>query len=229
MIIDISPRKVLLILLTMIGILLCANILGIVSTHVFGHGRVFGLIDLFDFNTETNIPTMYSSLQLILASLLLFFIGAKLRSNDEKFVSWLFLALIFLYLAVDETAQIHERIATLIHSAYEPTGLLYFAWVIPYGLALLAFVIAFSGFLFRLPRKVTHRFIASGTVYITGAIGFEMLGGRHFESNGPNNVIFAVYYTCEELLEMLGIALFIYALLAYAADRFQYLKLVIKD
>ena len=48
-----------------------------------------------------------------------------------------------------------------------------------------------------------------------------MLGARHFESNGTENVVYAMLYTCEQLLEMLGVALFIHALVAYVSNEFQ--------
>ncbi len=226
--IEMSPRKILVMLLSMIGFLLFANIMGLVSTYGFDHDTVYGLIELMDFNSEENLPTLFSSLQLIVVSSLLSIIGSKHKSNGEIYFPWFVLSVIFLYLAVDETAQIHERLYGPVQSAFELTGLLYFAWVVPYGVGVLVFVIAFSRFLFRLPKETARRFIASGAIYITGAIGFEMLGGRHFETYGAENVVFSMLYTCEELLEMLGIALFIYTLLTYVSNEFQYLKATVR-
>ena len=222
--IEISPRKVLVILLSMIGFLLFANVAGIVSKYGFGHDSVYGLVNLFDFDQEMNLPTLYSSIQLIVACLLLSIIGAKHRLNGENYVLWIALAVIFLFLAVDETALIHEVIGVRISKAFEPTGLFYYAWVIPYGIAVLVFVITFSKFLFALPKETKWRFIASGAIYVTGAIGFEMLSGISDQSYGVNSVFYSMFYTCEELLEMVGIALFIYALLAYISNEFQYLR-----
>ena len=224
-----SPRKILVMLLSIIGFLLFANIMGIVSTYAFDHGKVYGLIDLFDFDNERNIPTLYSSLQLIAVSLLLSIIGVKHISNSAIYVPWLALAVIFLFLAVDETAMIHERFSLPVGTTLEPTGLLYFSWVVPYGLAVLVCLIAFSRFLLRLPKEAMRRFMASGAIYVTGAIGFEMLSARHKESYGSKNVVFAMFYTCEELLEMLGVAFFVYALLAYISSEFQYLRTTIRD
>jgi hypothetical protein len=208
----------------MIGFLLFANVAGIVSKYGFGHDSVYGLVNLFDFDKEMNLPTLYSSIQLIVACLLLSIIGAKHRLNGENYVLWIALAVIFLFLAVDETALIHEVIGVRISKAFEPTGLFYYAWVIPYGIAVLVFVITFSKFLFALPKETKWRFIASGAIYVTGAIGFEMLSGISDQSYGVNSVFYSMFYTCEELLEMVGIALFIYALLAYISNEFQYLR-----
>ena len=168
-------------------------------------------------------------MQLIVASLLLLIIGAKHRSNGTNYVPWLALAVIFLFLAVDETAKIHERFLIPVRTAFDLTGLLYDAWVVPYGIAVVVFVIAFSRFLFRLPKETTRWFIASGAIYVTGALGFEMLGAKYVESYGEENIVYAMIYTCEELLEMFGIALFVYALLAYISSEFQYLRGTIRD
>ena len=129
--IEMSPRKILVILVSIIGFLLFANLMGLVSRYVFDYDKVNGLIGLFDFDKEGNLPTLYSSLQLIVVSLLLWIVGAKHKSNDEVCIPWFALAVIFLFLAVDETAQIHERIGRLVQTEFEPTGLLSFACVIP--------------------------------------------------------------------------------------------------
>jgi len=227
--IEISPRKSFVVLLSIIGFLLFANIMGLVSTYAFDHDSVFGLVELFDFREEKNIPTLYSSLQLITASSLLAIIAYKHRSIGEKYFPWFVLSMIFLYLAVDETAQIHEQLYAPMHAAFDLTGLLYFAWFIPYGIAVLIFVLAYSRFLFRLPRRIAWLFIASGAVYVTGAIGLEMLGGRHYELHGRHNVVYSIISTCEELLEQLGIALFIYVLLTYISNQFQFLRVTVRD
>ena len=227
--IEISPCNTLVVLLLMIGFLLIANIMGIVSKYVFDHDIVFGLVNLFDLNEELNLPTFYSALQLIIGSALLALIGAKHRANGANYIPWLALAVIFLILAVDEKVRIHERFTPLFRTAFDLKGLQYVAWVIPYGFAVLVFVVAFSRFLFRLPRETTRRFIASGAIYVTGAIGVEYMGARHAASYGPNNIVFSMFYTCEELLELLGVAFFIYALLAYISKEFQYLRFTIRD
>jgi hypothetical protein len=227
--IDISPRKVLIIMLSLIGLLLLANILGLVSTYVFHHPYLYGIVDLFDFDGEKNLPTLYSTLQLIVAGVLLAVIGSCHKSSGENYARWYVLALIFLFLGFDEFAQIHERFVVSVRDMFQLTGVFYFAWVVPYGIGALVVVIAFSGFLLRLPRKTARWFIVSGAIYVSGAIGFEMLGARHYEAYGLKDLAYSILYTFEESLEMLGITLFIYALLAYVADEFQYLKANIRD
>lgn len=62
------------------------------------------------------------------------------------------------------------------------------------------------------------RFGLAGTIYILGAVGFEMIGGVVIHYFKANSQPFFWAYTIEESLEMLGIILFIYALLNYLFD-----------
>ena len=227
--IDISPRKVLITMLSVIGLLLFANILGLMSKWVFHNPYLYGLIDLIDFDSEKNLPTLYSSLQLIIASSLLAIIASQHKSSGENYLLWFVLAAIFLYLGIDEFVQIHERFVVSVREDFQLTGLFHFAWVVPYGIGVLALVIIYSRFLLRLPRKTARWFVASGAIFVSGAIGFEMLSARHFVAYGLDNATYSIIYTCEEALEMLGIAMFIYALLVYVSNEFQYLRADIRD
>ncbi len=53
---------------------------------------------------------------------------------------------------------------------------------------------------------------------MTGVIGVEMLGAREADLHGTDTVLYCVLYTIEELLEMLGIVVFIHALLSHIVD-----------
>lgn len=55
-------------------------------------------------------------------------------------------------------------------------------------------------------------------LYVGSAIGIEILGGQQNERYGTYNLVCAFYYTIEELLEMIGTAIFIYALLLYIKE-----------
>ena len=55
-----DPKNILKINVLLILFLLSANVLGLISKFYFDHGSVYGLIGLFDFNNEMNIPTFYS-------------------------------------------------------------------------------------------------------------------------------------------------------------------------
>ena len=62
-----------------------------------------------------------------------------------------------------------------------------------------------------------------------GALGFELLGGRHNDLYGSNNLTYSILYTCEEFLEMLGIVIFIYALFVYLAKQYKPLTVSLNE
>ena len=225
--ISLSPKEIFKINLALIFLLMSAHILGIVSKLYFGHDYVYGLIGLFDFGAEKNIPTFYSSIALLVASILLLLISTANKKVKSSYIQWAGLSLIFLFLSVDEISSIHERLTSPTRDVLNTSGLLYFAWVIPYGTALGVFIIVYSKFLLKLPKNIMILFLISGSIFVTGAIGFEMLGGRHAELYGTNSIIYAFYYSAEEALEMIGIAIFIYSLLTYITDEFEFLKITI--
>ena len=210
-------------------LLLLANVAGIFSEFYLNHGRIYGLIPLFNFDQEKNIPTLYSSFAIIICSILLLIISLEHKRKGESWLPWMGLAAIFLFLSIDEVASIHERFEGPVRQSLDSPGLLYVAWVIPYAIALLVLVISYSKFLLELPRRTAMLFIAGGLLFISGAIGFEFVSGRHTVLYGNDDILYAFYYTCEELLEMLGVAVFIYALISYIADKSSHLTITIRE
>ncbi|MGB3468287.1 MAG: hypothetical protein WBA74_23580 [Cyclobacteriaceae bacterium] len=208
----------------MILVLLGLNVLGILFQYYFE----IGSIELIDFNKEHNLPTFYSSLALLIASILLFAVAMMKRARKTSYILWLGLCSIFLFLSFDEIMTIHERLVLPTRKYLGATGFLYYTWVIPYGVILTVFLVTYTKFLIGLPRKTIKLFILSGSIFVIGAIGIEMIGGRHEDLYGIENAQYAIYYTIEEFLEMGGIALFIYAILSYMVDEFGFVKVELK-
>ena len=129
-------------------------------------------------------------------------------------------SVIFLFMSVDEMLELHERLIEPLRGALETSGAFYYAWVIPYGMAVGVIGAIYLKFLLHLPRRTAIGFIVSGAVFVTGAIGFEMLSGVIFEQNGSKDAYYVFVQTIEEMLEMVGIAMFIYAITDYIAGEF---------
>ena len=195
--------------------LLLFNMAVIIIRLYFGHDNLYGLTSFFDFNSENNLPTYFSSLMLFLSSCLLSVIAVTHKSNHASYRLWFVLAFIFLFLSLDEMASIHEMLSIPMRDMLHASGLLYYAWVVPYGVALVIFVISYIKLLKNLPRNIMYLFLISGTLFVLGAIGFELIGGWYYELHGKSDLNYAILYTCEESLEMLGVILFIYTLLLY--------------
>ena len=224
------PGKVLRCLLAVILLLLLANCLGIAWFIIYPpEVRMPLLVNLFNFNLEANVPTLFSACQLVLAAALLLSVGVVLRNNHRPFTAWMVLSVLMLFLAIDEASSIHEQLTVVTREALGTSGYLFFAWVIPYGVATLLLILLFAKFLFDLPVRTRRLFVLAGAIYVTGALGFEMLGGRYVTSPGATEVVYSVIYTMEELFEMTGIALFIYAILHYMTAEFSRLAYVISE
>jgi hypothetical protein len=74
-------------------------------------------------------------------------------------------------------------------------------------------------FLAALPAPTRGLFIVAGAVYVGGAVGMELVEGYVVEDyHGTENLAFIVASTVEEGLEMVGIVIFIRALMGYLGD-----------
>jgi hypothetical protein len=182
-------------------------------------------IKLFDFNLEANLPTYFSSLILLLNGVLLALIGCRYRAIGMKFWHWYGMAIIFIFLSLDEMIQIHEQLRGPMEALFNTSGILYFAWFIPYILATIIVAVAYFKFLMRLPKPILKLFILAAVLFISGAVVMEALSGMHAEVHGENNIEYALIYTVEELLEMSGSVVFLYALITYIITSFKSFEL----
>ncbi len=227
--IKIKPKKTSVLFLA--AVLLLTIIHSIVLAFFFQADDP-GLIDFvrwFDLDIERNIPSLYSSAAILVCSFLFFLIACleKATSSHDK-LNWIGLALVFLFLSVDEASELHEAIGHITENYIHATGLLYFPWIVPYSVMTLAFTLLYLKFIMRLPGKTAELFFLSGCMYLTGAIVFDMLGGREAEVHGFDSFTYCILYTAEEFLEMTAIVLLIYALLAYIERQYGYICITLQ-
>ena len=107
-------------------------------------------------------------------------------------------------------------------------GPLHFPWVVPYGIATLVLALAYAKFVWELPKDTRARFVTAGVTFLTDALGIEMLGAREADLHDTTTVTYCLLYSLEEVLEMLGIILFIYALLSHLAQETGRLSVVLE-
>ena len=202
------------------------------TKYLLGHDRVYGLVSLFYVDAEQNIPTLFSVLLLFCAALLLTVITVlKKKQKDPDVSRWAILAFGFLLMAVDEALSIHEKLVTPVRELLGdgPLGIFYFAWVIPGIAVVLVLTLFLLRFLLRLPAKTRFTFIVAGTLFIGGALGLELVGGRYAELHGQENMTYSMIVTVEESLEMAGVIVFIYALVKYIADHYEEVRFRFDD
>ncbi|WP_407556711.1 hypothetical protein [Winogradskyella sp. 4-2091] len=179
------------------------------------------LVKLFSVNLEANLPTYFSALVLLGDAILLAFIAYGCKALGEKFWHWLGLSAIFVFISLDEMIQIHEQFRAPMEALFNTSGLLYFAWFIPYVAVVIILGIAYFKFMMRLPKRILKLFILAGVLFVSGAVGMEMLGGMHAEVHGEETITYALMFTFEEFLEMSGAAVFFYALISYIEMKFK--------
>ncbi len=173
-------------------------------------------ISILEVDKENSVPTWFSSSVLLLCSVLLATIASVAKRARERYVlHWATLSIIFVVLSMDEVVSGHEMSIEPLRSLLDTGGLLYFAWIIPGGAFVVVFVLAYLRFLFSLPAETRRQFVVAGALYVLGALGLEILGGLQSDLYGESNLTYAAITTVEELLEMIGSALFLYALMRY--------------
>jgi len=172
-------------------------------------------LKVLNVDAEASIPTWYAQSLLLVAAALVFVI-AKTATKDKRY--WYVLAGIMLFISIDEGASIHELlIAPMRELLTISSGPLYYAWVIVYGLIFGCVGLFFVRFFVRLPRRTRLLFAAALAIFLTGALAMEMVGGLVISQPNAPWQLYAVIVGVEELLEMFGVALFVYALLDYIA------------
>ena len=214
--VSVRPAKILRILLSVVGALLVLSLFGQFSRFVLDHGRLLGFVEEFNVDLENNIPTYFSALLLMAAALLSGLVAWTRRCLGRPFGRyWVGLAVGFAYISVDEMAELHERTISPLRDGLGADGLLYYSWVVPAAGILLLLGLVYMRFFWHLPRRWKGWFGAAGATYVGGALGVEMLGGLYASQYGVATFAYALITTVEEGLEMIGIALFLYAILAF--------------
>ena len=214
----VAPVRVTRWLAGTVAVLTIASLAAQLLRQVGGRGELFGLRPVIDVGSDISIPTWYSSLALLLCAALLAVIAVTERSARGRYAShWKGLALIFLFLSVDETAGIHERAGYTVTRVFATTGVLYYGWVVLGIVGVAAVGATYVRFVLHLPPRTRRMFLGAAAMFVAGSLGVEMLNSRHDYLYGVENLSATLLVAVEELLEMAGVVLFAHALLDYMA------------
>jgi hypothetical protein len=184
-----------------------------------------------DLERERNFAVWYSSTVLVLTSLAA---GAVSRlasgSGRDKWLRylWIFAALVFLWLAMDETVGVHERLGTrftrefgtvpgLTTGATDPV----FAWLLvflPFAILFVASILLVVRWCFRLSAR-SGQLVLVGTICWVGVLCAEFVEAQLDRWSVEKGLLGSI----EECLEITGTTLFLIAFieLLRAADRGQ--------
>ena len=155
---------------------------------------------------------------LFFCSLLLRQISVLCKKVERK--NWILLSRVFLFLSFDEVFQIHELFVVSDLRQYVHPSLASI-WVIPYGILFVLFSCRFVPFFLGLRSPISVFSFVSGGIYVTGAIIVEALNSWLVRTGQISRSGF--YYEAisgfEELFEMLGVIIFLYAIMLELQSR----------
>lgn len=187
-----------------------------------GLEEVYGFVRLFDLAAEANLPSFFSSAQIVVCAVLAAVIGAARRGVKDPYAPhWLFLAVILLAMGVDEAAEIHELTIRPMRELFPSatTGLLFWGWVMPAGALVVIVGVSYLRFVFSyLPAPMRNACLIGAALFVGGAIGVEMPEARHFQQHGDHNLSYAMFVLVEESMEMFGMLVFMRGLLHHLAN-----------
>ena len=163
---------------------------------------------LLDTDSERSAANWFSSCLLLLCGLLA--LAAATRSR--RFAAWALMAVIFVAMSADEMMVVHEEIGARIQDALDTGGLLRFGFVIPGAVAVVGVIVLFAPLIKSLPAPTRTSFLLGAALYFGGALVLEALGGLAFDTAGRDSQTYAVVVNIEELFEMAGTSLLVYAL-----------------
>ena len=223
LILTLRIKKVTWILSILICVLLVLSVLAS-AWHYYKHLTPFGaspLVQLFRLVDVANIPTFFATLiDLGCAAVLAVLAKLKKEQSDRFYRHWAFLSAIFFYIALDETASIHELSILPLRHALGAGGIFYYTWIVLAIPLAMAVVLSYLRLVKSLPRKHQILVFAAGAIYLGGSLAGEMISGyavsRQFNYWRTINALFS---TLEEFCELAGTSLFLCVLLDYLKEQ----------
>lgn len=204
----IRRRRLHLVLALVSGLVITLGVFAELAVHLLPEAALYqNLLTLLSLSYEGNLPTWYSSTMLALCGGLLAL--CALGSPEDRW-RWSLLCAGFFYISFDESVGVHEAVDAMFESS---SGVFYFGWVMP-ATALVALLgLVYLPFLRRLPHASRRRFVIAGATYLCGALLLELPLGLWTEHAGPENLTYALIDLLEESLEIIGVSLFMAALI----------------
>ena len=170
-------------------------------------------ISFFDLDEEESLGTWFSTGILFFAGLFSLFHarypGTKLK---RWHFCWWLLGIGFCILSLDEVAGFHEFVNTVVEDTH---------WTTFGAILVLAMGLVFLPFMLSLPIRTRILFLISGAIYVGGAVGVEWATIWYEDEGELDTLAYNLWNAVEEGMEMFGIILYIYALLAHIRDTWE--------
>ena len=207
----VSQHKLARLMGMIIALLAFLHVLAVVAYYQdFISGDSWIHIAFFDLDEEEGFGTWFSTMLLMMASLLLALQGHICKKHSNRWWPWwLALSIGFLILSIDEVVGLHEYVNTVVEDTRWTT--------FGFGLVLVV-ALAYLPFLRALPPRSRYLFVLAGMFYVGGAMGVEWATGWYEDNDLLDTLVYNLWTAVEEVLEMFGVTLFIYAVIGHIRD-----------
>ena len=183
------------------------------AMHLITRAAEVDTIAALDVGDEVSLATWFQTLVFILAAVVLVVGGSRATQRREPRRGWWFLAWVMVLLSIDEAVSIHERLGSALREVLDTSGILYYIWVIPAVLFAAVVALVQLGWLRSLPVSTRRLVVLAGVIFVLGAAGFELLASTGDEANGTETLTSVTFSAVEELMEMIGLSLFVVVLI----------------
>lgn len=205
------------VLVSGIGILFLLHGLVMIVAHGLGYPIARGLVPLFHVDFEENVPTFMAFLLLVSCALAAAGLSALETRRARHRRAWGLIAFLLLLVAADEVFGIHEQVGEFLIDSLHISGLPLFAWVVPYSVAVILLAAFFMAWFLELDSKLRLSLFCAGLLFLSGAVGLELVASSHYEGLPPNRDVYRtltgdLLATLEEALEFSGAAVFLHAM-----------------
>lgn len=157
----------------------------------------------FHLDNEISVGTWFNSMLLLGVSVSAFWVSRSTAVVMDR-RPWAMIAALFFLLSADEVGTIHEQMSRTVRLRFDLPSYLQYAWVLPAAAFVLFLTLYFARFVFRQQKPVRNGIVSAAAIYLSGALGFEMLGAHFAATEGKETLSYILACGVEELLEMCG-------------------------
>ncbi len=193
-----------------------------INTEYFNlsYGNFYEVTNRFDFDDEASIPTWFAQALFLLLAMLAG-LTSYLEKNKRSRWVWTTLSVLAVLGSVDEVSTVHESGLQSIHLLFfnenAPT-LLANAWVVIVPLVLIIATL-FLYFSYKvLPKPTVKLFVIGAVVYISGAVGVDIITSTLLESTAF--IEQGVFVAIEEVSELIGLTIMVFATSSYLESNY---------
>ena len=236
---EVWPRRV---LWGVIFVEITLVILDVFLNH-FQWASVRDIQNMFNIAREKSIGTWFSSMQMLVVGISLFFIALAVKKEGDwldvkrRYYGWLIIGSFFIYMAIDDAIGFHEGIGNYVNSKFkgvrDPGFFTIFWWRFPSYYWHLVFGPFFGGmglfilyFIWKeLKSQNLRMLIVSALALYVFAVVLDFFEGFYFFSDDyfglvailkiELHTVVHMFKVLEEFLEMLGTSFFLFAFLKH--------------